>query len=66
MHRLLPLLLASCAGIAPPSHEVLDRVPTAEEERTRPKRDAATRRERWILRRGGTEIVFTQIGRAHV
>ena len=59
MHRLLPLLLASCAGIAPPAHEVLARAPTAEEERARPQRDAAARRERWILRRGSTEIVFT-------
>jgi len=56
---LLPLLLASCAGIAPPAYLALDREPTAAEERARPRPATEPRQERWILRRGDTEIVFT-------
>jgi len=59
MRRLLPLVLVSCAGIAPPAHVPLDRAPTADEERTRPRAETEPRRERWILRRGESEIVFT-------
>jgi len=59
MRRLIPLLLASCAGIAPPAHTPVDRAPTAAEERGRPTAATEARQERWILRRGNTEIVFT-------
>ena len=59
MVRLLPLLLVSCAGISPPDHTGLGREPTAEEESRRPKAVREARQERWILRRGSTEIVFT-------
>jgi hypothetical protein len=59
MRRLWPLLLVSCAGIAPPSYAPLDRAPTADEERARPRPATEARSERWILTRGKTEIVFT-------
>jgi len=59
MARLLPLLLLSCAGISPPAHTGLGRSPTAEEQSTRPEAVREARQERWILRRGSTEIVFT-------
>ena len=56
---LLPLLLVSCAGISAPDYADLDRPPTAEEQATRPMAVREARQERWILRRGSTEIVFT-------
>ena len=59
MRRLLPLLLVSCAGITPPAHAPLERAATVEEARTRPQPETEARRERSILRRGETEIVFT-------
>ncbi len=59
MIRLLPLLLLSCAGISSPAHTDLGREPTAEEQRSRPNAVREARQERWILRRGSTEIVFT-------
>ena len=59
MRRLLPLLLASCAGIAPPSYTTLDRAPTQAEAHARPRPTTEPRQERWILLRGKTEIVFT-------
>jgi len=59
MRRLVPLLLASCAGITPPPHDAIDRAPTVAEESTRPRAATEPRQERWILLRGKTEIVFT-------
>jgi len=59
MRRLVPLVLVSCAGIGPPPHVALDRDLTAAERSTRPTAWPIPRQERWILRRGATEIVFT-------
>lgn len=53
------VLLAACAGIAPPHAEPLGRAPSAAEEAARPRRRAGTHQERWILRRGDTDVVFT-------